>query len=243
MIDTEAKVSTLVTSIVARPSKQHLIFIDLEGVDLSRHGSVSIMQVLLPPEPTVHLVDVHVLGVKAFTAGNADGVTLQSLLESNEMPKVFFDVRNDSDALFSHFRIHLRCVIDLQVMEFASRPPGGRFVKGLAKCVSEESSRLPNMPQGWQKRKDEGRKLFVPELGGKYEVFLERPMAPELVDYCELDMMMMPGLLAIYARRLGNNVAAQLQDIVDARIALSQSASFNGQGRHMAVGPSITRYR
>ncbi|KAH7176406.1 hypothetical protein EDB81DRAFT_751773 [Dactylonectria macrodidyma] len=37
-----------------------------------------------------------------------DGPTLKSILESPTIPEVFYDVRKDSDALYSHFDIRLR---------------------------------------------------------------------------------------------------------------------------------------
>lgn len=48
-------------------------------------------------------------------------MSLQSILESPKTPKVFFDVRTDSDALFAQFGIKLAGIIDLQLMELASR--------------------------------------------------------------------------------------------------------------------------
>jgi hypothetical protein len=38
------------------------LFLDLEGVSLGRQGTISILQVLVPPSRTVYLLDVHVLG-------------------------------------------------------------------------------------------------------------------------------------------------------------------------------------
>jgi len=35
------------------------------------------------------------------------GTIAEVILESPDIPKVFFDVRNDSDALYSHFDVSL----------------------------------------------------------------------------------------------------------------------------------------
>jgi exonuclease 3'-5' domain-containing protein 1 len=43
--------------------------------------------------------------------------TFKEVLESPDTPKIFFDVRNDADALFAHFGIHLRGTLDLQLLE------------------------------------------------------------------------------------------------------------------------------
>lgn len=48
-------------------------------------------------------------------------MSLKSILESSMTPKVFFDVRTDSDALYGQFGIRLAGIIDLQLMEVASR--------------------------------------------------------------------------------------------------------------------------
>jgi hypothetical protein len=37
----------------------------------------------------------------AFSTAGTNGQTLKTILESETIPKVFFDVRNDSDALYS----------------------------------------------------------------------------------------------------------------------------------------------
>ena len=243
LVDTEVKLKTLLTEIQSRLIPQQLVFLDLEGVHLSRNGTIAIMQVLVPPSQTVYLVDIFLLGDKAFSVGNSNGTTLQSILESPEIPKVFFDVRNDSDALFSHYHVHLRCVVDIQVLEYATRSPRGRFTNGLSRCVSNESRLLPLFSLEWTRRKEGGLRLFAPERGGKYEIFLQRPLPKGIIDYCEQDVIMMPGLLSIYARRLEPHISAQLQAIVDERICLSQSSSYNGKGKHMAVGPALTARR
>jgi exonuclease 3'-5' domain-containing protein 1 len=46
------------------------------------------------------LIDIHILGGKAFSTAGASGKTLKGILESDSIPKVFFNVRNDSDARF-----------------------------------------------------------------------------------------------------------------------------------------------
>ena len=91
-MDTVDLVQELVEEIVNR-DKKPLIFVDLERVNLSRDGSIAIMQVLVPPNPTVYLIDVHVLKGAAFETATADGHTWKAILESTSYAKVFFDVR------------------------------------------------------------------------------------------------------------------------------------------------------
>ncbi|KAL5416306.1 hypothetical protein PMIN06_000443 [Paraphaeosphaeria minitans] len=116
------------------------LYIDIEGINLSRNGTMSIFTLFDRTSKLVYLIDVHYLGFAAFTTHSATCktfkdsafqvagadtapryVTLKTILECPKIPKVFFDVRNDSDALFSHFGIRLDGVQDLQAMELASK--------------------------------------------------------------------------------------------------------------------------
>ena len=85
----------------------------------------------------VYLIDVHTLGASAFTTVGIKNpnVTLKSILEDAQVPKVFFDVRNDSDALYFLFGIKLAGIHDLQVMQAATKR--GSFILGLGKCIAD----------------------------------------------------------------------------------------------------------
>ncbi|KAK3617651.1 hypothetical protein LTR22_026661 [Elasticomyces elasticus] len=95
---------------------------------------------MLEQEKEVYLVDVTTLGRAAFTTAGADGHALESVLESRNIVKVFFDIQNDSDALFGHYKICIAGIKDLQLMELASRNFSKRNVNGLAKCVERDST-------------------------------------------------------------------------------------------------------
>lgn len=177
IVDNLDLVCNLVESIEdAEPTP--LIFVDLEGVNLSRHGLIAVMQIMVPPNPVVHLIDICTLQKDAFDTSGPSGQTLRTILESKDYPKVFFDVRNDSDAFFSHFQISLHSIIDLQLLEFASRQVRGRYVNGLAKCILKDVGLPRSESQAWQNTKEAGKRLFAPEEGDIYEVFLERPLSP-----------------------------------------------------------------
>ena len=68
------------------------------------------MQILVLLCDRAYLIDAHVLKGDVFTTAGTTGQTLRDVLESATIPKVFFDVRNDSDALLSHFGVKLGCV-------------------------------------------------------------------------------------------------------------------------------------
>lgn len=84
------------------------LYVDLEGWDLCRHGRVSLITIYAAPLNKTFLVDVQILGEQAFTCAEPGTErTLQAILEDPEIPKVFFDCRNDSDALFNLYNVNM----------------------------------------------------------------------------------------------------------------------------------------
>lgn len=244
IVDTPDHLNSLLTRLDHGSSEKQLLFLALESIDPSRHASIAIMQMLLPPSPVVYLIDIHVLGRDVFTVATPQGITFQSVLESQEIPKVFFDVRQASHTLFHHYRVDLKCVVEIQLLEFYSRPHAGDFVKGITKCIIEEMIHLPYMGgEDWDFYKNPGRNLVDPTRGGTTEVLFERPLSEDLIRYCELDVIMMPGLLSLYAKRLEHAKAARVQEAVDERVRDSQKAKFHAGTRRMALGPKTGAQR
>ena len=105
IINTTKEIGDLVDWLVLRHAPpvpySPTMYIDLEGVNLCREGSLSILTLLIDtgiPTRRVYLIDVHVLGAQAFnTTGIKQKKTLKDILQDEKIPKVFFDVRNDSD--------------------------------------------------------------------------------------------------------------------------------------------------
>ena len=240
LVDTEQGVRALIQAIEASSLDHPFLFLDLEGVSLGRHGTISILQILVPPSPTVHLLDVHILGNLVFSTKSSTGTSLKDILESSKYPKVFFDLRNDSDALYAHYKVKLSCVIDVQLLEFGTRPRPGRLLKGLAKSITEDSWLSGQQIREWQASKELGHDMFDPKKGGSYEVFNHRPLDKAIEDYCARDVLLLPVLLQVYAGRLRGRgiLAAAIQSEAEYRVTLSQRADFNGRGQHMAVGPA-----
>ncbi len=239
MIDTVDEVVTLIDIIQSLPQKP-IIFVDIEGVNLSRHGSIAIVQLLVPPSSTVHMLDVHTLQKEAFETPGSRGDTLRDMFQSDLYPKVFFDVRRDSDALFALFQVKLECVIDLQLLEYASRRPCRGYLAGLSKCIAQDAGLGMFEALNCQKIKDAGCQLFAPEKGGSYEVFLERPLSEAIVSYCVQDVKVLPRLLTVYANRLPRSLSYVVHVRTVDRVKESQSSSFTPDGRHMALQPSLS---
>lgn len=236
-VNTLEGVAKLLEGLADLPTEPPSLYIDLEGVNLSRHGTISILQIFVSPKNHTFLIDIHTLKAETFSHTSSNGSTLRSVLQSPSIPKVFFDVRNDSDALFSHYEIKLSGVHDLQLMELAQRQSSRRLVNGLGRCIEQHSSMTQTEKSDWKAAKNLGRKLFAPEHGGSYEVFNIRPLPEEIVQYCAQDVRFLPKLWHKYHQGMTQTWRVKVEAEVQNRIQLSQSLYYNGKGRHMALAP------
>ncbi|QKX64597.1 uncharacterized protein TRUGW13939_11772 [Talaromyces rugulosus] len=180
MIDTENAVSSLVDNMSNLPNNPPSIYLDLEGENLSRHGTLSIIQIYISTTNEAYLVDVHTLGNKAFVTPGT----------------------NDSDALYSHFDVSVAGIQDIQLMEVARRPSFKKYLSGLSKCIEKDGKLSTEEQQTWLAVKDKGRGLFAPELGGSYKVFNQRPLSKDIQSYCVQDVQYLARLWKIYDAQL-----------------------------------------
>lgn len=100
------------------------LFLDADGRGLCRTGPLAILELHIdaPNRSHTYLVHVHFLEDRAFTTLSTNGqYTLKAILEDPTIPKVFFDVRMDADALYAQYDITLAGIIDLQLMERSAR--------------------------------------------------------------------------------------------------------------------------
>jgi len=235
-VDSANTLASLLDNLTNLPIEPPSLYLDLEGVKLGRHGSLSIISIYIAPMKKVYLIDIHSLGKTAFSTTNRSTTSLKRILESPTIPKVFFDIRNDSDALFSHFQISVNGIHDLQLMELATRKGTKDIVAGLAKCIENESPISAAAKEEWQRTKEAGNQLFNPKKGGRYEVFDDRPMMPEIMQYCAQDVALLPGLYNVYNAKLCLPREASWQTRVRKatkdRIKLSQSLNYDGHDKH-----------
>ncbi|KAF7890495.1 hypothetical protein EAF00_008810 [Botryotinia globosa] len=143
----------------------------------------------------VCLIDIHLLGSQAFNTTGMKGKSLKDILQNENIPKVFFDVRNDSDALYAHFGVALQGVEDIQLMESATRVTTSprKYLNGLARCI-EQSGLDSHDLTSWKLAKEKGARLFKPEFGGSYKVFEQRPICNHIISYCVGDIQHLPNL-------------------------------------------------
>ena len=210
---------------------------DIEGVALSRHGSISIIQIFHLPQNHVFLIDIFVLQEAAFNTPNQSGTTLRSILESALVPKVFFDVRNDADALYAHFNISLQGVHDIQLLEVATRSWARDRVTGLGKCIRFDARLTTKSQQDWEAMKNRGKALFSAEDGGSFEVFNTRPILQDIVSYCAQDVVYLPVLWNVYSQRIGKKWLKRVQEETAKRVLMSQAESYDPHGEDKVFSP------
>jgi exonuclease 3'-5' domain-containing protein 1 len=122
-------------------------------------------------------------------------------------------------------------------MELATRPFSKRFIRGLAKCITEDLDMSSAELLKWKITKDRGVALFAAEHGGSFEVFNERPLRRAISEYCIQDVQLLPRLWRRYDAALAPGWRKKVEEATRDRIKLSQSEGYNGVGRHMTLGP------
>ena len=238
VVDTVPALETLLNETKNLPNDPPSFFIDIEGVKLGRHGTISIISMYVTPTKTIYLVDVRALGKSAFSTTNS---SLKGFFESSNIRKVFFDIRNDSDALFSLYQVSVDGIEDLQLMELATRKGRKDFVADLAKCINVDCAMPTAAKAEWQRTKEHATGMFDPKRGGSYEVFNERPVKPEIVQYCAQDVVLLPKLYEVYSAKMRPASEAfwreEVQKATKERIKASQSPKHDGHSQEKARGP------
>jgi exonuclease 3'-5' domain-containing protein 1 len=79
--------------------------------------------------------------------------------------------------------------------------------------------------------------LFAPERSRSYEVFNARPLSKDVTRYYIQDVYFMPKLWRHYSSKITIKWAVKVQQATKERVALSQTAMYNGKGQYMALGP------
>lgn len=122
-------------------------------------------------------------------------------------------------------------------MEFATRLGRARFVNGLARCITADAGLSTTDSVAFERCKQEGVKLFKPELGGSYEVFNVRPLEHKILNYCVQDVVYLPVLWQVYNAKIGARMQARVVAETKRRVEMTKRADYRGFGRNMALGP------
>jgi exonuclease 3'-5' domain-containing protein 1 len=207
------------------------LYLDLEGNSLSRHGTISLITILIHPQKVVRLIDVLVLGKSAFTTASNSGKTLKSIFEDPDIPKCLWDVRNDADALWALYHVSLAGVTDIQLLENASRTGDKTYVRGLDKSVQFDLKLGFMELNRWIRTKKEVVSLMAAN------VFASRPMDAKTVQYCANDVLHLPDLHALYLKRIQGDWLARAKQESERRVAEAHSPGYEPQSPSKKLGP------
>ena len=222
------------------------IAIDLEGVSLSRHGELCVVQIATGRRDDVWAFDICALGAGAF----AGAPSLRTLLEDAALTKFFWDCRSDCNALEFLYSVRPASVVDLQLMDVAHRLARGlraTSVTGLGVLVERTPhAQLTAAQRARTTRvKAEALRLFSPKEGGSYEVWRERPLRPVLREYvtdAALFFSIRDSLAAGAPRLLEAEAQAALAAATQRRLALSWSEAFDQVKGNKALAVGVDSF-
>lgn len=229
-----------ITALSASSNKTPSLYIDLEGTKVSRNGTLALLTIMIYPQMKTYIIDVTTLGKTAFDTKDSTGKQdLKSILELDNVVKVFFDVRRDSDAFYAHFGVQLAGIHDLQLMQLAARPwwVEKQNLSGLGKCIKFDAGLSMRDNIAAAAIKEKGVRFFDPTKGGSYAVFDARPLSEDIKKYCVQDVQFMPKLWEVYRRRMSEFWWTEVLKETKARIQVSQTADWNPHGPNMGLAP------
>ncbi|KAL8376660.1 hypothetical protein RB595_007667 [Gaeumannomyces hyphopodioides] len=199
-------------------------------------ASVEKLRVFLLDFPWKHtpsLIDVHTLGDAAFTTANGAGRTLKGTLEDPDVSKYFWDVRNDADALWSHHRVRLAGVTDVQLLENTTRWANKTRLWGLNMVVKRHLKPRQEVLNPWlQTKKDVGALMDADK-----DVFSRRPLAVRVVRYCANDVKWLPGLRGLYIRHINSQLLQKVCVESARRVDEACGPDYQPQSEDKKFGP------
>jgi len=184
MVDNLEKLSLMLEKL----GGQSIIYIDLEAKALNRHGDIATLQIYDPIGALTYIVDVFRLGRSAFdTPAKNNALTLRSILEDPDVVKGIFDCRQDSNALYGLYSVHLRSVHDIQLMALACDidRPASEWLPGLSACIRTDLPLDAAARNRMANAKDRCKVIFTTN---GYGVFRMRPLPAVLIDYAVGDV-------------------------------------------------------
>ncbi|KAH6972997.1 ribonuclease H-like domain-containing protein [Ilyonectria sp. MPI-CAGE-AT-0026] len=227
LISSTAELEAFISSIP--PSST--LYLDLEGNCLCRHGTISLITILLHPQGVVRLIDVLSLGKSTFTTTSKDGKSLKSILEDPGIPKCLWDVRNDADALWALYQVGLANVIDIQLLENASRVGKKTYLYGLNKAIQFDLKLKFVELNRWIRSKKEIKRLMPTNI------FAIRPVEAKTAQYCTNDVIHLPDLHALYLRRISADWLARAKEESSRRVGEARSPTSETRSAIKALGP------
>jgi exonuclease 3'-5' domain-containing protein 1 len=175
-IDTEGKLSIAIEEIRQAIQKGETIAVDCEGVNLSRFGSVTLVNIAVRGQ--VYLIDVLKIGSAVYDRG------LRSILEDKSIKKLMFDCREDADALKHLYNVRLDGVLDVQLLEVMNRiiHRGYTKIRSLKHCLElfvSDKTMLEVKLKG-RSSMDQDNKLWE-----------KRPLSEDILKYASIDVLVL----------------------------------------------------
>ncbi|KAF4984067.1 hypothetical protein FZEAL_680 [Fusarium zealandicum] len=221
-----------VTVALSSDAFREALFIGLEGWKLSRTGTISILTIFNPLRNQIWLFDIQTLGHAAFSIIDPlTGSSLKSILEDASVPKYFWDVRNDSDAIWALYGIALAGVTDIQLLEIASRHGNKMFLSGLDKAVQHDGKIRFVQGEKWLRIERKVRTAM------NENVFSSRPLDPTTMQYCINDVVHLPKLKDVYLGRISEDWRSKAIEESRKRVDVARLPSYNTHSPENAVGP------
>ena len=155
-----------------------MIAVDLEGINMSRTGQVSLVTVATGR--TVYVFDIVELGKEAFLNG------LQAVLHAQHILKLLFDCRTDVDALKYQFNVDVEPVCDLQVTCMIHCLPAHKrnHLLGMKKAFE----RMNIFDRESCELKERVAKQTFESSGGDPKLWVQRPLLEDLFAYSVADV-------------------------------------------------------
>jgi exonuclease 3'-5' domain-containing protein 1 len=238
VVDDEESFKSMLEKMKTDLKKINRINVDFEGIDLSKDGRVCLGQFHVAETTDVYIVDFIKIS-NPFTFCDSG---LGDLMKSFDYVKVFFDPRNDMDAICNQFNAQVNNVICLQLSEVAfrrySRKLTVKFIMGLGK-VMDNYIKFNSNKKVITEIKTNGKFLFYPEHGGSFDRFLERPLQTNIVEYCVVDVFYFDQLLAILYNPLGPNVKQRVLAESTKRLVDYQTSGYKPTSSDKKYAPSF----
>ena len=209
------------------PASTSLLYIDVQGRKSAGQNVISILTILPAGSNTIYIIDVDQLGGIAFvTKGPGGDRTIRSILESPDVTKVFFFMRNPH-GLWAADRIRLQGAEDIHIMENAYRamidPDSPSFT--LMECVQKDLTNCPVVlvPTFCQQVFRVSNLLSDPQYGGSYDVLFRRPLHPDITIYCSFVVIGLRELRNKYWGRLTTDLRTKVNETTQRRVELTQN--------------------
>lgn len=140
-------------------------------------------------------------------------------------------MRNDADALWALYQVGLTGVVDIQLLENASRVGDKTYLCGLDKAIQFDLKLGFMELNRWIRSKKEFRSLM------STNVFTTRPVEAKTVQYCTNDVIYLPDLHAIYLRRISDDWLAKAKEESSRRVSEAHSLAYEPQSPMKTLGP------